>query len=175
MRREIAWERLINPLYQRWRLQPITGKANRIASHSRVPTWRRGGSSICNVVRVRCKRTYMCKRLQGIDGKVAGRGYLHHGKKNTAFQCGYSRNAVSEPCMVEQQCTNYHLSLFYFLLFSVGLIKKYYIIKHISNVLVFIFYYRYIFIFYYYDYLDIISFRYNYLMDIIHFKDNYNI
>lgn len=30
-------ENLIDPLYQRWRLQPITGKANRIASHSRIP------------------------------------------------------------------------------------------------------------------------------------------
>jgi len=36
-RSSITRENLIDPLYQRWRLRPITGKANRIASHSPAP------------------------------------------------------------------------------------------------------------------------------------------
>lgn len=107
--REIAWVHLINPFYQRWRLQPITGKANRLSLSS--THWRRDGSSIYNVVCARCKRTYM-QVVAKDRWKGSREGVFAPRQKNTAFQCGYSRNAVSEPCM-EQQCTNYYLSLFY--------------------------------------------------------------
>lgn len=73
--------------------------------------WRRGGSSIYNVVCARCKRTYM-QVVAKDRWKGSQEGVFAPRQKNTAFQCGYSRNAVSEPCM-EQQCTNYYLSLFY--------------------------------------------------------------
>lgn len=108
-------ESLIDPLYQRWRLQTDNGKSKSY----RLSLSDGEGAE----VRLRdcCMRSYdmyirthICasKWLQRIDGKVAEMGVFAPWQKNPAFQCGCSRNVVSDPC-TERRRTRATLSPFY--------------------------------------------------------------